>query len=83
MSLWDLFQERDLQELRQRMNRLQSQTESQYSDSKKLKDLTEEVIETRLRVDVMIKLLIAKGVFSAEEFAGLLTHIRSGDGESA
>lgn len=83
MSLWDLFQEKDLQDLRERMDRLQLQKDMQSWDAKRINDLAEEVIEARLRIDVLTRLLIAKGIFSAEDFAGLISQIRSREKESS
>ena len=77
MDLFDILQQRDINELREDLERLRRQGDHAGWDARKLKELAEEHLELKLRVGLLVRLLIAKGVFTAEEFAALLARART------
>jgi hypothetical protein len=76
MDLFDILQQQDINELRQELDRLRRQTEREFGETHRLKELAEENLELKLRLGLLVRLLIAKGVFSAEEFASLIAAAR-------
>jgi hypothetical protein len=72
MDLFDLLQERDLREIRQRLDRLQ-----QEMDPRLVRDLAEATWELRLRLKALVQLLIAKGLIAAEEYADQIVQVRA------
>ena len=78
MDFFDILQQRDINDLRADLERLRRQTDHSGWDARKVKELAEEHLELKLRVGLLVRLLVAKGVFSAEEFAGLLAQARTG-----
>lgn len=76
--LWDLLQERDLGAVRERLDRLQLE-----SDPRLARELAKVTLELRLRQAALVRLLIAKGLFTAEEYAAQLAEARSDDGNPA
>lgn len=77
MDLFDLLQERDLRELRQRLERLQEQ-----SDPRLAREVADLALELRLRQGALVRLLIAKGLISAEEYASQIAQARADQGKS-
>ena len=73
--LWDLLQQLDLSDMRGRLDELQQAG----GDTKKM---AAAIAECELRLNVLVRLLIAKGLISAEEYAGVLTAGRGGDGDA-
>jgi hypothetical protein len=45
-------------------------------DVSKIKELAQENMELKLRLGLLVRLLISKGVISAEEYAGLIAQSR-------
>jgi hypothetical protein len=45
---------------------------------RKVKELAEENLELKLRLGLLVRLLITKGVISAQEFATLIAEARPG-----
>jgi len=78
MDLFDLFQERDLREIRERLDRLQ-----QEGDPRLARELAEATLELRLRLGALVRLLIAKGLITAEEYAAQVTQARAEEGKTA
>ena len=78
MDFFDILQQRDINDLRADLERLRRQTDHAGWDTRKVKELAEEHLELKLRVGLLVRLLVAKGVFTAEEFAGLLAQARTG-----
>jgi hypothetical protein len=76
--LWDLLQEQDLRDVRERLDRLQRE-----SDPRLARELAEVALELRVRLAALVRLLIAKGLITAEEYAAQLAEARSGEGKSA
>lgn len=72
MDIYDHLQDADLRHLRDRLDTLQSwDTETHLA----LKALVDEVAHTRVRVEALGRLLIAKGLVSAEEYAQLISQV--------
>lgn len=75
--LWDLLQEQNLAEITERMDRLQ------HEDAPgAVRELAEVSLELRLRQSALIRLLIARGLFTAEEYAAQLAKLRAEEGKS-
>jgi hypothetical protein len=72
----DILMLRDINELREDLDRLRRQGEAGGFGPHQVRQLAEENLELKLRLSLLVCLLIAKGVFSAEEFAGLLAGAR-------
>ena len=69
--LWNVSQEHQLQELRGRLD--QARLEHDLAGgSRKLKELAEENLELKLRLGLLVRLLIGKGVITAQEYAALI-----------
>ena len=78
MDIYDLLHESDLRHLRDRLDTLQSwDTETHTA----LKALVDEVAHTRVRVEALGRLLIAKGLVTAEEYAQLIAQVPRKPGE--
>jgi hypothetical protein len=75
MSVFDLLQQVEIQQLREEVEQLRRHYAG-MSDANRMKELAEENIELKLRLALLIRILIAKNVFTAEEFAGLLAEAR-------
>jgi len=73
MNWSDILQEREIGELRQKLDRLQLEHDTAGWQGR---TTVEENLELKLRLSLLVRLLIAKGVFTAEEFAGLLAAAR-------
>jgi hypothetical protein len=71
-SLWITSQRYRIQDLREQLEQLRSQHDLANWDLPKLKDVAAENLELRLRLGLLVRLLITKGVFSAEEYASLI-----------
>jgi hypothetical protein len=74
--LWNVSQEHQISEVRQQIERLQLQRDLGGWDVRRVKELAEENVELKLRLGLLVRLLIAKGVFSAEEYAALIAEAR-------
>jgi hypothetical protein len=82
--LWNLSQERQLDELRGHLDRLRLDHDLAGGDLRRVKDLIEENLELKLRLGLLVRLLIAKGVFTAQEYAAMIAeaHPKSSAPES-
>jgi hypothetical protein len=85
LLLGDLGQQLDIEELREHVEQIKSKHESTTWDVHKIKEVAHDLIELQLRHGLLVRLLIAKGLVSAEEYAGLISAARSklGKGEEA
>lgn len=72
MDLFDLLQERDLREVRERLDRLQRE-----NDPRLVREVAEATLELRLRLTALARLLIAKGILTAEEYAAQIAQARA------
>jgi hypothetical protein len=70
---WNVTQDREIGEVRRQFEQLDR---DRLGGDVKLKDLVEENRELKLRLAVLLRLLIGKGIFTAQEFATLLTEAR-------
>jgi hypothetical protein len=80
MSLIDLFwnigQDRELDELRAQLERVRLERDRSAGDARTVKELVAENDELRLRLGLLLRLLISKGVITAEEYANLIAATR-------
>jgi hypothetical protein len=79
----DLGQNLAISELRDQVERARAERDRMDWDVRKVREVAEEALELHLRLAVLLRLLIAKGVITAEEYASLLTAARPkprGDG---
>jgi hypothetical protein len=85
LLLGDLGQQLDIEELREHIEQIKSTHESTTWDVHKIKEVANDLIELELRYGLLVRLLIAKALISAEEYAGLIAAARSklGTGEKA
>jgi len=72
--IWNVSQERQLEELRSRFDR--ERLEHDLSCGDHVRELVEENLELKLRLGLLVRLLIAKGVFTAQEYAALIAKTR-------
>jgi hypothetical protein len=77
MGLWDLLQEYDLREIRDRLDRLHEENDPRLAG-----ELVEATLDLRLRLAALFRLLIAKGVVTAEECAAQLNLARAEEGKT-
>ena len=74
--LWNVSQERQLDELRGRLDRAQLEQDLSVGNPQKLKELTEENLQLKLRLGLLVRLLISKGLITAQEYAALIADVR-------
>jgi hypothetical protein len=74
--LWNVSQERQLEELRGRLDRERLEHDLAGSDLPKVNELAGENLELKLRLALLVRLLITKGVITAPEYAALLAEAR-------
>jgi hypothetical protein len=72
--LWNRDQDRRLDELRDHLDQVRSQQAAGNPLSPQ--QLAAENLELKLRLGLLVRLLISKGVISAEEYAGLIAQSR-------
>jgi hypothetical protein len=77
MNFYDLLLQKDVNELHAQFDRLQLEHDTAHWDLAKVKELAAENLELKFRVGLLVRLLIAKGVFTAEEYATLMTGARA------
>jgi hypothetical protein len=69
--LWLRSQDARIDEIRDRIERRDLE-QAQAGGQAKLLELAKENVELKLRLGLLVRLLISKGIFTAEEFAGLI-----------
>jgi hypothetical protein len=72
--LWLRGQDARIDEIRERMERRDQ--EQAAAGSARIVELSKENIELKLRLGLLVRLLISKGVITAEDFAGLIAESR-------
>jgi len=77
-SLRNVSQERQLEELRGRLDRVRLEHDLAGGDRRTVKELVEENLELTLRLGLLVRLLITKGVITAPEYAALIAEARPG-----
>ena len=73
--LWNVSQERQLEELRGRLDQVRLEHDLAGGD-RKMKELADENLELKLRLGLLVRLLISKGVITAQEYAALIAESR-------
>jgi hypothetical protein len=68
--------QRHIGELREELQRTQNERDLANWDLRKARELAEENLELRLRLSILIRLLITKGVITAQEYASLIAETR-------
>ncbi len=74
--LWLAGQDHEIGQLRAQIERDRLERDLANWDLPKVKALAEENAELKLRLGLLVRLLIAKGVFTAEEYAALIAEAR-------
>jgi len=74
--LWNLDQHYQIRELRGRLDQIRLEHDLSAEDPRKLHTLVEENLELKLRLGLLVRLLISKGVITAQEYAALITEVR-------
>jgi hypothetical protein len=75
--LWNVSQERQIEELRTRVDQARLEHDLTNWDQPKAKQLAEENIELKLRLGLLVRLLISKGVITAQDYAALISQART------
>lgn len=70
-----LDHERRIEDLRRGLDQMRLEQDL-AGGVRKLKDLAEENLELKLRLGLLVRLLITKGVFTAQEYAALISEAR-------
>ena len=78
MDFMEFSLRKDVNELHAQFDRLQLEHDQTHWDFRKVKELAEENLELKLALGLLVRLLIAKGVFTAEEYAKLMADARPG-----
>jgi hypothetical protein len=76
MGIFEILHEFDIRELRSDLERLRTERDRTVWDITKVRQLADENLELKLRLGLLVRLLIAKGVINAEEYATLITQAR-------
>jgi hypothetical protein len=74
--LWNVSQERQLEELRTSLDRMRLEHDLTNGDVPKAKQLAKENLELKLRLGLLVRLLISKGIITAQEYAALIAEAR-------
>jgi hypothetical protein len=74
--VWDYVHDRQIADMRDRLDQMQTQKDLARWDAPNLKDLAQENLELKLRLGLLVRLLISKGVITAEEYAAQLASAR-------
>jgi hypothetical protein len=78
LNIFDLLLQKDINELHKQLNYLELEHDQTVWDLPKVKALAAENLDLKRRLGLLVRLLIAKGVFTAEEYAKLITETRPG-----
>lgn len=74
--LWEISQEQQIHELRGRLDQIWLEHDLSEGDPRKLETLVQEILELKLRLGLLVRLLISKGVITAKEYATLIAEVR-------
>jgi hypothetical protein len=74
--LWDLGQDAQTRDLREELDKLRVQNDMAQWDQCKVKELAEENLELKLRLGLLVRLLISKGIITAPEYAAMIADTR-------
>ena len=81
--IWNVGQERQLDELRGQLDRARLKQDEATLELPKLKELVEENLEMKLRLSLLVRLLVTKGLINAEEYAAMIAQAHSQTPKSA
>jgi hypothetical protein len=70
--LGDIGQQLDINELQEQVDRMRTERDLEGFGSPKPPQLAEDLLQLQVRLGVLVRLLIEKGVISAEEYAKLI-----------
>jgi hypothetical protein len=73
---WIISENYQLKELRDHLERARLESDLASWDLRKVKDLAQENLELKLRLGLLVRLLISKGVITASEYAELIAEAR-------
>lgn len=76
--LWNVGQERRIEDLRGQLDRVRLEHDLAGAGVRKWKELALENLELKLRLGLLVRLLISKGVITAQEYAALIAEVRPG-----
>lgn len=76
LLLGDLGQQLDINELREHVERTRIERDLVNWDIRKIREVADELLELELRHALLVRLLITKGLISAEEYASLIAAAR-------
>jgi hypothetical protein len=74
--LWQVSQERQIGDLRGRLDQMRLEQDLAGAGQRPVQALAAENLELKLRFGLLVRLLIAKGVFTAQEYAALVAEAR-------
>ena len=74
--LWLRSQDQRIDEIRNQLERRDLDWERAGGGPARLQEMAKENLELKLRLALLIRLLISKGIFAAEEFASLIAESR-------
>jgi hypothetical protein len=83
LLLGDLGQQLDINELQEHVERMRNERDLANWDIRHIREVADELLELQLRHGLLVRLLIAKGVISAEEYAGLIAAARGKENQGA
>ncbi len=72
LLLGDLGQQLDIEDVRDQVERMRNEHDLADWDLRNIRELADRVFELGLRHGLLVRLLISKGVITAEEYAGLI-----------
>jgi predicted nucleic acid-binding Zn-ribbon protein len=76
----DIGQNLEIEALRERLDRMQNErTPGAWTQKKQIEALQQETHELKLRLAVLIKLLVAKNVLTAQEIASMIAALEPED----
>ena len=75
--LWNVSQERQLEDLRVGVDRERLRRDLATLEAGNVKQLAEENLELKLRLSLLLRLLISKGVITAQEYAAMIAEART------
>jgi len=70
--LGSVGQQLEINDVRDQLDRVRTERDLANWDVRKVRDLAEESLELHVRLGLLVRLLIAKGVITAEEYASLI-----------
>lgn len=72
LLLGDLGQQLDINDVQNQVERMRNERDFVNWDVRKIREIADELLELELRHGLLVRLLISKGVLTAEEYAKLI-----------